>query len=492
MKKTLIIVLSVLLAVAMLLCSCETTEISQEVSDFSAEESTPVEESVSKDIIPEKKSLNREINVLCTDWTSASIIAYTGEILYSTEENASAVDVAKKAVIDWVETEYDCTIDGILTKDNPVTIMTNMVTTGTYSYDIVFHAANTMCSMVSNGLLTDLNKVSTLHLENSWWDQNAVRDLSIANHLYFVNGDINTYDDLGTWVLLFNKTLKEKMNIDEDFYASARNKNGWTFDHIIELCKDRTYDSNGDGVVDEFDTWAFGTETYNTYVTCVAGGIKIAEKDDADIPYLTIEKKREQTFNILQKCVDFYNSADVMVANGGKYNKYASPWEETVLKAFTEGRELFYECGLLHVATFRSMDDEFGILPIPMSVEGQDDYYTTVSTGNASFMAIPFGVPDVEDLGLVIEAIAMKSQELVTPEFYEIQLKYRDFHDDESAEMLDLIFASRSFDIGAMFSWGNMLGQYTAQDTNFASRFDAVIDTANNALEDMLTDITFN
>ena len=60
----------------------------------------------------------REIKVLCWDWTSGSnsIFGYTGEILYknSDEENASSVDVQKKAVIDAIETDYNCTITGDL------------------------------------------------------------------------------------------------------------------------------------------------------------------------------------------------------------------------------------------------------------------------------------------------------------------------------------------------------------------------------------------
>jgi hypothetical protein len=96
------------------------------------------------------------------------------------------------------------------------------------------------------------------------------------------------------------------------------------------------------------------------------------------------------------------------------------------------------------------------------------------------------GFPDAEELGTVIEAIAMKSQELVTPEFYENQLKYRDARDNDSAEMLDLIFATRAFDLGPVFSWGNILNCYTTMDTNYASRFDSTLDAAELAMLDSI------
>ncbi len=491
MKTRNILIALLLVSLLATFCACgETGDTSSEPLAPSEETSEAPEDT---NIYPEVIDLlGREINVLCWDWGagSNSILGYTGEILYSTEDRATAVDTAKAAVIDWVEDTYHCTIGGILDSSaDPQQTVMNMLTTGLYNYDILFQNSTRLSGMVTNNLLTDLNSIPTLHLSNSWWDQNSVQDLSIANHLYYVCGDINTYDNLGTWCILFNKDLKEAMNIEEDFYQTVKD-GGWTFDHFMEICKDVTHESDGTPGINELDTWAFGTETYNMYVQVLAGGIKIVEKDDDDLPFFTVEKRTEETYNALTKIVDFYKSADVMVANDGTYNsKYTNVWEGTVHKAFIEGRELFYECGLINVASFRRMDNEFGILPVPMTFDGQDRFYHTVSSDNSSYLAIPFGVPNEEDLGVVIEAISMKSKELVTPEFYDIQLKYRDARDDESAEMLDLIFATRSFDLGSAFRWGNILGQYMTLDSNFASRFDSALIAANTAMQNTIDSI---
>jgi hypothetical protein len=181
-----------------------------------------------------------------------------------------------------------------------------------------------------------------------------------------------------------------------------------------------------------------------------------------------------------------------MVANGGKYDNkgYTNVWESTINRAFTEGRELFYVCGLINVAGFRDMKDPFGILPMPKLYEGQDRYYHTVSPDNCSFMVLPYGVPGIVELGTVIEAIAMKSREIVTPEFYEVQLKGRDARDDESEAMLDIIYASRCFDLGVCYNWGSIVGCYYSMDVaNIASRFDAVISNAELAIQDTLDDL---
>ena len=57
----------------------------------------------------------------------------------------------------------------------------------------------------------------------------------------------------------------------------------------------------------------------------------------------------------------------------------------------------------------------------------------------------------------------------------------------ESGEMLDIIFATRSFDLGTVFNWGGILGQFMTVDTNFVSRFESVYSQAEKALEDTLT-----
>ena len=52
--------------------------------------------------------------------------------------------------------------------------------------------------------------------------------------------------------------------------------------------------------------------------------------------------------------------------------------------------------------------------------------------------------------------------------------------------MLDLIFATRSFDLGTVFGWGGILSQYMTIDPNFVSRFESVAQRAEAELENTL------
>lgn len=496
LKKLLILLMVCAMALPMLVACGESTPAatssqSGAVSTDSGEVSGDTSEENS-DIAPEIKDLGgKEVRILCWDWSagSASILGYTGEVISNAEGDPSRVDVAKAAVVDDVESEYNVTITGLVTnKDSFLDDVKNMVSTGTYDYDIIFASAHYGQNFMVSNALTDLKTVSTINLSNSWWDQNCVADVSINNRLFWVCGDINTYDNLGTWCILFNKNLKDDLGIGDDFYQKAKDGE-WTLDYFMEVCEGVTTDLDGNGQ-DEFDQWACGTEVFNIFAQ-VVGGVHAISKDDSDMPYLTVDVATERTYNALDKIINFYLGDEVMVADGGDYNGkgYSNVWEATVHKAFVEGRELFYICGLINVASFRSMEDEFGILPMPKTFADQDTYYHTVSPGNSSYLMLPYGVPEVEELGLIIEALAMRSQASVTPEFYEMQLKGRDTRDNESADMLDIIFATRSFDLGPIFNWGSIMSCYYTMDTNYASRFDSYSDAARLAIEDLIDDL---
>jgi hypothetical protein len=98
--------------------------------------------------------------------------------------------------------------------------------------------------------------------------------------------------------------------------------------------------------------------------------------------------------------------------------------------------------------------------------------------------------PD-DDLGSVIQGLAELSEEWLTPEYYEKQLKFRDFKDEESAEMLDIIFNNRHFDLGVVFgnSWGKVDELYQELDTNIESRFKQKEGTIKILIESTMEDI---
>lgn len=156
MKKLCLCLLAFLMLIP-LLAACDSNEAAE-----SSQESQSSGEYVP--VTPVKDMGGKTFNVLCHDWGSASILGYTGEIMYD-EENPSSVDEAKKWVVDYVESTYNCEIVG--EKTNTVSIpetIKNQVLSGSNDseYDICFTGISSTAPLAIEGLIEDLNTISTI------------------------------------------------------------------------------------------------------------------------------------------------------------------------------------------------------------------------------------------------------------------------------------------------------------------------------------------
>jgi hypothetical protein len=88
---------------------------------------------------------------------------------------------------------------------------------------------------------------------------------------------------------------------------------------------------------------------------------------------------------------------------------------------------------------------------------------------------------DPASVSFVVEAMAYESLYMLNPVYYEVVLQGKTFRDTESEEMLDIIFSSKTFDIGAAFNWGGLQGLFTSicysNNNNLASRYAAIENT---------------
>ncbi|MBO4501816.1 MAG: hypothetical protein J5760_06185 [Clostridia bacterium] len=440
--------------------------------------------------IPVKDLQGRVIRVLSMNWAAnSSSMTYNGDIIQRDdydEHTADVLDRTKYEVRKEIERRYNCTIEGVFDSNNFANVIYNQVQAPTEnSYDIVLNSFGGAASATLTGVYVDMNAIPTIDLSNPWWDQNAVHDLSIGNKVYFTAGDINTFDNDGTFIVFYNKKVLADNCPGVNLYELVRN-NEWTLDKMYELAKIVTHESSGDGTLDEEDTWGLGTEVYNVLLHLIASGVHLAEKDADDIPELSYNNER--FYSVLSDVYNIYaDESHVMVANAGKFDsKYTNVWEGTIIRAFREERELFYMGGMFNIVKFRDVEN-IGYLPVPKYNSDQDRYYHFVSTGNASCMAIPAVSDNYDDLGLIIEALGAESKNQVTPVYYEKCLKGKDADTVDDEDMLDIIFESRCFDLGAIYNWGGIYSQIAnINPDGIRSRFEAIEGSVEEA---MLTDI---
>ena len=102
---------------------------------------------------------------------------------------------------------------------------------------------------------------------------------------------------------------------------------------------------------------------------------------------------------------------------------------------------------------FREMQTDFGILPLPKLKEEQAGY-NTWSTYNSYVVSIPYTCANPERTSAIMEALFEESSYDLKNAYVEEALKYKTTRDDESIEMLDIIFANTLYDIGIVYNFG--------------------------------------
>ena len=113
---------------------------------------------------------------------------------------------------------------------------------------------------------------------------------------------------------------------------------------------------------------------------------------------------------------------------------------------------------MLHIETMRGYDVDFGIIPTPKYEESQQNYSHWVDNGCNLFYAVPVSLSDPDTSAYMLEAIAAASRYYLTPAYYDVCLKGKYSRDEESSEMLDIIFNTYHLDLGDVYGWGNISG----------------------------------
>ena len=140
-----------------------------------------------------------------------------------------------------------------------------------------------------------------------------------------------------------------------------------------------------------------------------------------------------------------------------------------------------------NVPTMRGMETDFGIIPYPKYDENQSEYYNLISTILVPGVSVPVTNAEPEKAGLILEAMAYYSVDTLTAAYYDNALHTRYVRDEESGDMLDIIFSTRVYDLGFISNVGG-LGQlignmFRAKKTNFASEYESMSSAAETALE---------
>lgn len=346
---------------------------------------------------------------------------------------------------------------------------------GTYDYDLIMGNGHQTSSLAQSGDLynfLDLDEV--INLDEDWWDPGTLRDCAIANKVYFMNGDINILDNDVTWILLFNKEMIKTYDLAEPYELVRQKK--WTLDAFYEMLSVvSSSDNDGDPTN---DTYGFITTSggglMNFLYTCDVTSVKVTDGE----PEIVMKKQAEKIVKILDWCKK--------AITDGNFTYISDSNPELSKRMFMENQGLFYSEVMSYIVNLRDMETDFGVLPTPLFDESQENYRTHVDAVG-SMISIPAKAPDPMATAVVVETMAIASYLHLTPAYYEQTLKRQQSRDYESAEMLDIILKSRTYDIGYLYTsldLANVFKNLVVQgSSDFVSSFNRKEKSATKALD---------
>ncbi len=320
------------------------------------------------------------------------------------------------------------------------------------------------------GFSEDLRYLSHVDFEREWWDQNVMDSLVFGSKIYTATGDLTIVDNKATHAFVFNKKLALELGI-EDPYETVKNGE-WTLERLISDSKVATADLNGDGQMDKSDRYGLHYWQDAAFTFICSTGNSFGKIDDIGQPKLTLNTERMA--DMWRTVIDYISNGTTFAKSDSKY------WsdDEAALEVMLTNDQVLYGWGSISdIIKLRAYEVDFGIIPAPKYDAEQPEYISSPHGYGNTLLTVPISCKDLESTGFVLEAFSAKSAEILTPAFYEVVLKGRVSQDYQSAEMLDIIFSTKYYDIGYFFMWGDytniLMDAFNNKNPNFASLYRA-------------------
>ena len=382
-----------------------------------------------------------------------------------------------------IEAEYNCVIVQNDTAKNAEAVKTIVMGGSDDDAALISTSAKIAVQLIPDDLLYDLNDPAfvNLSLKQDWYDQNIQNDLSNNGKLYMVNGDMLFVDDNAIWLTLFNKTLAERYIQDVNLYDAVK-EGTWTLDMMSKYAALATTELVADDKMDEHDQWGLLSEPGDEAGHLVGCGRRIAEF----LPDGTIQMNATTPdfLNVFTKCMQTYDASYTLLSSD--FKGYSDVWEEAYNPMFKEGRALFMVTSMYRCIMFREMQADFGVLPLPKYDVEQEEYYSWM-TWHTGVVCVPYTCSDPERTSAIMEALFEESSFALKSAYTDKAIKYQSTRDDESIEMLDIIFKNTVYDIGFIYDIGGVYSALT--NLSKAHNVGSISSTINKCKAKITTDI---
>lgn len=365
------------------------------------------------------------------------------EVAVADENATDSLSVAIMRRNDIMAELYDCSIE--TRADSEGTIASDFATDSCHVDIGALH-----WSITDKGNGNYYNLANYLNLENPWWDQGYIRDMTVDNKLFTIMGDFSLTSFDATWALFFNKVVLQQNDKLKGYnlYELVDN-NQWTMDTFLEIIQKAKQD-DGDQVmtVGSSDIFGLVSSEYSITGLFYGGNSYVAKKTDDAAGNTTFTHGFDNhAANVVDKIISIYNDEAVAIA------KYT-----TVNTQINNGLTLFAPETLDKARNWSEAGlDNFGVLPYPAYDEAQINStgYSHYVVAHLIYTCVPTTINyDLDIIWNFLELYGYHSRYIVYPEYLNLY-KYEYTNSEEDAQMVDLILNTRSFDLAYYGNWGS-------------------------------------
>ncbi len=309
-------------------------------------------------------------------------------------------------------------------------------------YDMVSGISGLYTSLVSAAYNVNLAENAYIDLSKPWWVAGQYEELQIDGKLYMLYGDMSLSLYRNINAIYFNQGVLTDLSAEglRSPYSLVK-ENRWTLESMLTMARAAGNDANGNDVFDTEDTVGlYGMKNPNRgFLT--AFGLSIIDRN-ADGELSLIKSPSETYINAYQKLLDAYVNK-----NGDDFNYIsgANDSERSAIdKVMTADRCLFMPGYVRWIedSTLRGMKQSategYGLVVYPKLNDGQEAYYSPIST-NASTCCILRNGVDADLSARVMTYMAYLGSRTVIPSYYENYLEGRLTASPEMSEMLTML-----------------------------------------------------
>ena len=284
--------------------------------------------------------------------------------LTAEEMNGEPINDAVFERNEYLNSTYNIKLAEYQTQKDTLSELKTEVTANTGAFQAAMTHFENGATLSRQGALMDMYSLPYIDVTKPWWDHSGVEALEVMGSLYQATGDITVIDNDATWVLFFNKQMREDLQLDNLYDLVRENK--WDFDKFYELLSVAPLDVNADGKMSyKDDRYGMITSDQSGYGLLYASGISLLVPDKDEV--FKIDSDFEKLSSVVDAAAKIMADQNMTFITGRE-----SSGSDDVLVAFEEGRGLFFGEVMQCATRMRSSDTDFGLIPWPKYELTQD------------------------------------------------------------------------------------------------------------------------